>query len=459
MRCLLAILCALVLFSPGEAFSDGANRRPKIGFHVGKLGQLGKRALSRVIAFSEPSSRHSSNDGPGPLKQTVRIKNFRLGGSYEQTTADAPKLRPAAEIKNGGVGGVTLESLGVEQGLELSYIAVGKKQLDANGKIKNAVVVSTHYSGDSRDLYDKWYGSAIGPGKLIDTNKYYVVFLDAVGLWGTSKPSAGLGKRFPKYNAWDYTQANYRLLTDGLGIGKVRLAMGASLGAFQSYMLASLHPNFVDAIMPMGGSTSLREAADVRGLFQTMTTTMELARKSNWLLRLTGGKHVRLFGKELKGLNRRITEANEDVLARGLGVLLPTAFDGSAWQSKSWADGRGLVYSTNRNGPEGAALREKAAGHNPIDFLYRNAAGATFHVRPHLSRIKADTLILHVENDKWLNVEYAKEARGAIAGAKLHTIRHPLSHYGLFELLKKDQLGSQVAAWMKQIGMEPGAIE
>ena len=34
----------------------------------------------------------------------------------------------------------------------------------------------------------------VGPGLVIDTNKYYVVFLDSLGLWGTSKPSEGLGR-------------------------------------------------------------------------------------------------------------------------------------------------------------------------------------------------------------------------------------------------------------------------
>jgi homoserine acetyltransferase len=40
--------------------------------------------------------------------------------------------------------------------------------------------------------------------------------------------------KFPKYSNFDYVQANYRLLKDGLGVEKVKLSTGASVGAIQS---------------------------------------------------------------------------------------------------------------------------------------------------------------------------------------------------------------------------------
>ena len=91
-------------------------------------------------------------------------------------------------------------------------------------------MLSSYYSGDATNSYFFWYsgqpgnkfskGAVVGPGELIDTDKYYVIFLDALGLWGTSKPSDGLGLKFPQYSYYDYVQANYRLLKDELGVGK-----------------------------------------------------------------------------------------------------------------------------------------------------------------------------------------------------------------------------------------------
>ena len=74
----------------------------------------------------------------------------------------------------------------------------------------------------------------MGPGELIDTDRYYVIFLDALGLWGAGKPSDGLGLRFPQYNIMDCVQANYRLLRDHLKVSRVKLATGASMGAIQN---------------------------------------------------------------------------------------------------------------------------------------------------------------------------------------------------------------------------------
>jgi homoserine O-acetyltransferase/O-succinyltransferase len=132
-----------------------------------------------------------------PLKNFYSIPNFHIGGQYD--------LANEALFERGGKGGVTLESLG-QPPLRVSYIAVGTPQRDKDGKIVNAVVISSYYSGDAATMYDFWYdgqkgnafskGAVVGPGKLIDTDKCYVIFLDALGLWGTSKPSEGLGMKF-----------------------------------------------------------------------------------------------------------------------------------------------------------------------------------------------------------------------------------------------------------------------
>ena len=83
-----------------------------------------------------------------------------------------------------------------------------------------------------------------------------MIFLDALGLWGASKPSDGLGRKFPVYSYYDVVQLNYRLLRDKLKVGRVVLATGVSMGATQAYYWGLMHPQMVGAVMPIGGATA-----------------------------------------------------------------------------------------------------------------------------------------------------------------------------------------------------------
>ena len=89
-------------------------------------------------------------------------------------------------------------------------------------------------------------GALVGPGLTFDTNRFYVVFLDGLGLWGASKPSDGLGRKFPVYSYYDMVQLNYRMLRDHLKIGQVVLATGVSMGGTQSYYWGLMYPDFVN---------------------------------------------------------------------------------------------------------------------------------------------------------------------------------------------------------------------
>ena len=228
-------------------------------------------------------------EGLAHLKTFYSIPDFRIGGTYD--------LDDPSSWESGGTGGVTLESLG-EAPLRTACIAVGTPHRDADGYIDNAVLFSPFYSGDAGLMYFYWYrgqagndfcgGPVVGPGELIDTERHYVIFLDALGLWGAGKPSDGLGLKFPQYSLLDCVQANYRLLRDHLKVSRVKLATGASMGAIQSYLWALLHPEFVEAIMPMGGVTETD--ANLRWLFRLMSAAIE----SDPAWRETGGEYYHL---------------------------------------------------------------------------------------------------------------------------------------------------------------------
>lgn len=392
---------------------------------------------SAAGAYAEPITRLSGAPDLAPLKKYYSVPNFAIGGEYD--------LGKPSACEFGGVGGVTLESLGREP-LRLSYIAVGAPERDKEGKIVNAVIISSYYGGDSAFMYSFWYdgqkgngfagGPVVGPGKLIDTDKYYVIFLDALGLWGTSKPSDGLGMKFPQYSILDCVQANYRLLKDHLGVARVKLAAGVSMGGMQSYVLAALHPDFVDAIMPIGGCT----AADpvLRWLFTLMTAAMQ----SDPVWRMTGGDYYNLPKEQ---------HPNKGMMF-GWSVLGETAQSFDFRVKQPWDEVKKEVFYWDSKGDEGANLISKARDFDVDDLIFRNQAINTYDINGQLGRIKAKTLILHVKNDQWLRYVLAEEAASKIEGAKLVGYEHPLAHYASFRApnVSKDA----VMAFFKQIGMK-----
>jgi len=94
-------------------------------------------------------------------------------------------------------------------------------------------------------------GELFGAGQPLDAGKYFIILADSVGHGRSSKPSDGLRAKFPRYNYDDMVQAQYRLLTEGLGIKHLRLVMGNSMGGMESWLWGVTHPDFMDALAPM----------------------------------------------------------------------------------------------------------------------------------------------------------------------------------------------------------------
>jgi len=94
-------------------------------------------------------------------------------------------------------------------------------------------------------------GELFGPGQPLDATRYYVILPDALGTGKSSKPSDGLRARFPKYNYDDMVQAQYRLVTEHLGVRRLRLVLGNSMGGMQTWMWAQKYPGLMDVAVPM----------------------------------------------------------------------------------------------------------------------------------------------------------------------------------------------------------------
>ncbi len=94
-------------------------------------------------------------------------------------------------------------------------------------------------------------GELFGAGQALDATKYFIILPDAIGAGKSSKPSDGLRTKFPSYNYDDMVEAQYRLVTEGIGIRRLRLVLGNSMGGMHTWIWGVKHPQFMDALVPM----------------------------------------------------------------------------------------------------------------------------------------------------------------------------------------------------------------
>src|SRR5437660_8976698 len=136
--------------------------------------------------------------------------------------------------------------------LRLHYRTLGKPEKDAQGKTRNAVLITHGTTGSGAQfIRPEFAGELFGKDQPLDATKFFIVLPDGVGHGKSSKPSDGLHAKFPHYGYIDMVEAQYRLLTDGLGVNHARLVMGTSMGGMHTWLWGEAHPDFMDALMPL----------------------------------------------------------------------------------------------------------------------------------------------------------------------------------------------------------------
>jgi homoserine O-acetyltransferase/O-succinyltransferase len=158
----------------------------------------------------------------------------------------------------------------LESGARLPSVTVAYRtwgRLDPTGD--NAVLVCHALTG-SADV-DRWWGGLLGPGRALDPDRDFVVCSNVLGgCYGTTGPTSprprGRGRwgaDFPAVTVRDIVRVQGALL-DALGVKRLRLAIGGSLGGMQSLEWALLFPERVLAIAPI--AVSARHSAWCIGL-------------------------------------------------------------------------------------------------------------------------------------------------------------------------------------------------
>jgi homoserine O-acetyltransferase len=151
------------------------------------------------------------------------------------------------------LGDYHLENGQVIQDCRLGYRTFGV----LNPAKSNAVLFPTWLAGTTKDLIDL---GLIGPGKLADSSKYFIVAVDAFGNGVSSSPSNSKrqpNQAFPRFSIKDMVKAQHLLLTRYLHLPHIYGVIGISMGAMMTYQWMISYPDFLDKAVAISGSPRL----------------------------------------------------------------------------------------------------------------------------------------------------------------------------------------------------------
>ena len=135
--------------------------------------------------------------------------------------------------------------------LRMHYTSLGRPHRNAAGEIDNAVMLLHGTGGTGKQFLQPQFAEELfGPGQPLDTHKYWIIMPDNIGHGASSKPSNGLKMKFPAYDYDDMVEAQRQMLGK-LGVKRLRLIFGTSMGCMHAFVWGETHPDFAQALMPL----------------------------------------------------------------------------------------------------------------------------------------------------------------------------------------------------------------
>ena len=335
---------------------------------------------------------------------------------------DAPHQRAV-------LGDLRLESGEIIRDFELSYVTHG----ELNAARDNAILVTVSLTGNHHRL-----DFLIGPGKALDTQRYFIVCVDPIGNGLTTSPSNSAsqpGMNFPRFGLRDMVESQFGLLREEMGLNIVHAVVGASMGGMQALQWGVSYGDFMRSLVAMTpmARTAPWAVAVVETARRALTAdpAWDGERFTDYPTR---GWHA--WTGVMSALAGRTPMALDETFEQPLDVL--------PWMDKLSADNR-------------------ANGFDATDWLYQSWAYQAHDVGTSpgfggdttaaLASIRARALILAPSLDVFNPVQCAHAAADAIPGATLIEIPSVQGHQSASSLQAEDAafLNEEIGAFLASV--------
>ena len=254
--------------------------------------------------------------------------------------------------------------------LRIHYTTLGRPRKDASGVVRNAVLVLHGTTGSGRGFLGRNFGGELfNAGQPLDTATHFIILPDGIGTGRSSRPSEGLHAKFPRYGYEDMVTAQYRLVTEHLGVNRLKLVMGTSMGGMQTWMWGTRYPDFMDALMPLA------------------SVPTQIAGR-NRMMRQIVSKSIR---EDPEWKNGEYTSPPRGMMA---GLTILWMMTSSPLQQQKDAPTRDSADAVINRYMDS---RMKATDAN--DFLYQYEASRDYDPSPHLEKIKAPLVAVNSADD------------------------------------------------------------
>jgi homoserine O-acetyltransferase/O-succinyltransferase len=294
---------------------------------------------------------------------------------------------------------VTLPDFAFEDGSVLPDLRIA---YDTQGTLSqahdNAILLMPGAIGDRHAL-----DPLIGPGRMFDTDRYFVIAVDPVGGGESTSPADGMGQDFPRYTIRDMMEGQYALMLRGLGIARLRAVVGFSMGSFVALEWGIHHPESAASLILLAPSP--KADAGFRLTIDQIIATIAL--DPEW----QGGRyaHNPVEGLRHAGMLLYPWLVSTAYLDRTPERDLDKELDEAASAYGAW-DANSLVL--------------RFAAYRAHDV----AAPFEGDMRAALARVAAPTLILASTSDRLVGVDGARRIRDGIPQATYAEIASNLGH-------------------------------
>ena len=330
--------------------------------------------------------------------------------------------------------------------IKCEYIHEGGFEFEAGGSV-SALKVVYHRSergwqaGDDRKVIwichaltansdaEDWWPELVGPGKLFDTEKYFVVCANMLGsAYGSSGPATenpATGKPyyfdFPAVTVRDIVRAN-DLVRRHLGIEHIDFMVGGSIGGFQSVEWSIMEPEVIKKAVYI--ACGARVTPWLTAFNESMRMALETDPSFRECASLKGGE---------AGLR----------CARSIALISYRSYEG--YNATQWEKDEDCLFADRAGSYQRYQGKKLSDRFDAYSYYYlcgsvdsNNVGRGRGGVEKALGSIKTECTVIGIDSDRLFPVEEQKLIASCIPGAKYYEITSKFRHDGF--LLENDQL-------------------